>query len=519
MRDMPGPVTSHAEIVVADNLVHLICPFAFSTDDTSGIVAMLTDENGPFTLGRVLSRFGLNADAFGQRVDRHRDNPVFELRKHAPNRGLHPQIEDALYGSRTPDGTVPAGLCFKMTGAIRTCLNEEATPLFRLFIPKTDIFIGLSLKELHVHLLGSGRGFFVPALTAQTENISLLATAIDQLTRQSGMAKECFTLRGQDQKQKMGDVLNALFFEPLGGDWVARASEVGRRHIAVGVRYATPPRTEQEKRFWAYVLSCGISPDQQEPSDSEIKQRFLHPRKGRYSAVGMEGTVCFIETPENHRPGFDFAKGFLSDHFKDVLLPLILWSLHEYEYLLAIARRARIPIAGKGPDAATLDRLNDFEAELLSFRLNWRFHHVSRVSLQEAFYSAHREALGLDVLMNEVSTDVNEAMRYLDHHAARQNAARHKAIAYRQSAWGIAFGGLVLLAGLAGMNFAELTEPPLQLWPDMGWKEYAQTPQFRKTLFVYATIFVTFSAVARQFIRFNRLADREMREVKETETL
>ena len=194
-------------------------------------------------------------------------------------------------------------------------------------------------------------------------------------------------------------------------------------------------------------------------------------------------------------------------------------SLHEYEYLLAIARRARIPIAGKGPDAATLDRLNDFEAELLSFRLNWRFHHVSRVSLQEAFYSAHREALGLEVLMNEVSTDVNEAMRYLDHHAARQNAARHKAIAYRQSAWGIAFGGLVLLAGLAGMNVAELTEPPLQLWPDTGWKEYAQTPQVRKTLFVYMTIFITFGAVAWQFIRFNRLANREMREVKETETL
>ena len=104
-------------------------------------------------------------------------NPFSSADEDAPNRGLHPQIKTALYRSPNPDDTVPAGLCFKMTRAIRTCLNEGETPLFRLLIPKTEIVIGLRLKELHVHLLGSGRGFFVPALTAETENICLLAAA------------------------------------------------------------------------------------------------------------------------------------------------------------------------------------------------------------------------------------------------------------------------------------------------------------------------------------------------------
>ena len=293
-----------------------------------------------------------------------------------------------------------------------------------------------------------------------------------------------------------------------------RDLEVGRHHMAVGVRYATPPATEREKQFWAYILSCSISPDQ-DPSDSEIKHRFMQIRKGRYNAVGMEGIACFIETPQEDQSGLSFANQFLSDHFTHVFLPLTLWSLHEYECLLAISRRARMPIANNGPDTMALVRLNAFQAELLSFRLNWRFHHVSRISSHEVFFSAHREALGLDTLMTEVSTDVDEAMRYLDHHAARQNAAKHKAIAYRQSAWGIVFGGLVLLAGLAGMNFAEITEPALQLWPDQGWEEYKKTPQqFWKTLIVYGLLAIAGWILARQFIRFNDLARKELSKVE-----
>lgn len=89
-------------------------------------------------------------------------------------------------------------------------------------------------------------------------------------------------------------------------------------------------------------------------------------------------------------------------------IPLALLAYHEYLQLTYLLHRCARRPDGGGLEAEA-NRIRNNRDHLLNFRLYYRFSHVSNMSHHNTVHASWRSALALDIMLDELSSDVAEA--------------------------------------------------------------------------------------------------------------
>lgn len=202
----------------------------------------------------------------------------------------------------------------------------------------------------------------------------------------------------------------------------------------------------------------------------------LRPFQGITHAFGLEGGAMLVESRDAGGREIDFLKDSIAGGpAQRAYLPISLIAFLEYLALTRMSEEAAHAVDFQAPHSAHIEHLEDRLQEVLNYRLNYRFSHVSQISMHDEVYRAWRRVLATDEILADVSRDVDEIHAYLtrlqseavakaekerlERAAARE--ARYNRLARRISAVGLAFASVIGAVDLTGVNLlAYVTDAP-----------------------------------------------------------
>lgn len=202
----------------------------------------------------------------------------------------------------------------------------------------------------------------------------------------------------------------------------------------------------------------------------------LRPFQGITHAFGLEGGAMLVESRDADSREIGFLKSSIAGGpARWAYLPISLIAFLEYLALTRMSEEAAHAIDFHAPHRAHIKHLEDRLQEVLNYRLNYRFSHVSQISMHDEVYRVWRRVLATDEILADVSRDVDEIHAYLARlqaeavakaekdrlDAAAVREARYNRLARRISAVGLAFASVIGAIDLTGVNLlAFVTDDP-----------------------------------------------------------
>jgi hypothetical protein len=188
------------------------------------------------------------------------------------------------------------------------------------------------------------------------------------------------------------------------------------------------------------------------PAKDQIRQGLLQPFENIIHAVSLEGGAVVVEEKDVDGNKLNFFESFIQDHVVKVYLPLAILAYQEYQTLIKMTQGTFQPIDFQRSTDQIRGVLAQCHEELLDFRLNYRFSHVSRISMHNEVYNAWRKAFSLDKMLSELMQDVREIESYLSNKLEQKRAFRNAYIGI----WTGIMGVLATVFGLYPAKFREL---------------------------------------------------------------
>jgi len=128
----------------------------------------------------------------------------------------------------------------------------------------------------------------------------------------------------------------------------------------------------------------------------------------------MEGGAIIVNgTCNKSGDPVDFLQTYNEKAIKPLYLPVTILAYHEFRYLLNLSQNSAIFVDFSTPSHLHKEALESLRDKLLNFRLYYRFSYISSLSHHNAIYQRWRESLGLNLMLKEVTKDVEEVEYYL----------------------------------------------------------------------------------------------------------
>lgn len=164
----------------------------------------------------------------------------------------------------------------------------------------------------------------------------------------------------------------------------------------------------------------------------------------------QEGGVVLVEDIDH-----DFYRTFGDKAQFSYFLPFLL-ALHQRFALIHFA----ISMAElKTDDSAQVRSLRE---SILNFVLKWRFGQVSNVTMYNRVYENWRRVLGLDTLLQEIKSEVDELDELLERRASYKEDKRSRKLANSLTSLNLVLFPFLLLSSILGMNVFDFSDGSLK---------------------------------------------------------
>lgn len=192
--------------------------------------------------------------------------------------------------------------------------------------------------------------------------------------------------------------------------------------------------TDAELVRLAYVMSRRYGTDYVIES-ADIDRSVIRPFGNIAHAMATQGGAVVARDI-----GTEFIGNYIAQSVAKTYLPLAIVNYHEYLQLLRITQECAF-IPDDRHIARDVEHIQNLRRALATFRLFFRFSHVSDMANHNQVHLAWREALGLDLMLTEAVLDVREADLVLDR--------AHRESRGRRWRWWAAFAGFLGTAVVA----------------------------------------------------------------------
>lgn len=141
--------------------------------------------------------------------------------------------------------------------------------------------------------------------------------------------------------------------------------------------------------------------------------------------------------------------------------PIVMLVYSELVFLHAMTQGSNIDIDLQNPTEHELEELRHYRTRLYNYRLNNRFSYVSSLTLHNDFFQRLRTTFNVDIILKELSTDVQEIEAFISLHLEEKNQRSLNNV----KIVGSLFAALVLLTDLSGLNLYGLffADPPVPI--------------------------------------------------------
>lgn len=155
--------------------------------------------------------------------------------------------------------------------------------------------------------------------------------------------------------------------------------------------------------------------DHYQPTREAINTGTYAPFENIVYAMSTEGGALILGGSEESEQILPFFSGFISNQVRQVYWPLVLLAYLEYLKLVRLTGDVCRDLDFHQPRAQDHRELEKFRADILDFRLNYRFSQASHITQHNQYYQAWREAFGCDHLLQELNTDVDAVNDFLSY--------------------------------------------------------------------------------------------------------
>ncbi|MBV1911393.1 MAG: hypothetical protein KUG78_19025 [Kangiellaceae bacterium] len=190
------------------------------------------------------------------------------------------------------------------------------------------------------------------------------------------------------------------------------------------------------------------------PENPQQQVAYFKPFKTLTHAFSLEGAVTFVDFSEYSDQVPESIKNFDRTAIPQAYAPLILLTYAEYIFLrdMATSDEDDKRVDMRNPTDENLSRLRDFRSRLYDFRLNFRYTQISSNTNHNLFCNTNKQALQIDALLSETSSDVEEIEQYIADQVSQQQDARLKKFGIMGSLFAVIIGWV----DLWGLNFHDI---------------------------------------------------------------
>lgn len=392
------------------------------------------------------------------------DDSFFKLNQSKSNQHLHhgyPSLtvtQQALDFLNNELGGKKQGLEVKLSNNAVNRLTQN------LAQPETSPWIRFNFEEIRLFMLGTGVGGIVVKIKfPYLKSILYFLECAYAISRNTPNSKESNEVRwfSTDPENSLPSMRGlaeiVTLFAPFLGD-------------------AVNPKTNSvftvKRTFWRKVFSYsavktdkGFNNEQQEDFLVQISRNFSLDYKpynneknlsGFYQPfdylthqLSIEGGASWINMEQAKSiTNKNFINNFVKDSAQKSYYPLAILAYFKYLALVNLSINGVRKINFYQPSDIDLSHLNSFKADVNNFRLNYRFTHISEVSMHNEIFKRWNEVFPIDVVLDDISSDASDIGDFISATQNQKIEQKLKHIEYIV----IFFGGIEFLKEMLGFN-------------------------------------------------------------------
>ena len=379
------------------------------------------------------------------------EGSIWQERRRNVTMDLHPHLRRLAGGDDAAEPKINRAHCFELSaGAVnlltgmlghtgrglRLKLGRAASARLGAGLDEAgtnaQLVAAIKIRGATIQFWQSGIGFLILELEYESEQTKDQAGLILELNHALCRVHSSGSAQAFWQKK----VSQSEYEEQPGPSLDALATEVLRVSLGQLLQTDGPTRTRgrallrpdwrRDHRLFVYSAVAFDGSSTKEERD-RYALRLSHRFNSDYSVALTEHTNLYAPFEEIvHSASFEggavvvspasnaeFINNFIDTAVRPGYLPMTIVALHELRYLLRLSQEsvAHAP-EGRG-FARQIHNLAQLGREFACFKLYFRFSQASHIDHQNATYAMWRKALQLSQLLDEATSDVDQAYRVL----------------------------------------------------------------------------------------------------------